>query len=165
MFIAAAIVDARAGLPTTPPAPDAAPGAMNATTSEVAERCARDALVTFMTAINKGNRTLLTPMAGGAFMWLALGGSTTYDRADAVERRLSVSRIGEQWQLRQLDVNGRGWHGGIDFGVVVRRTGGDVPPPHRNAAGEGVIEPCPDGRVRLFGLGIDLAPRGTELPR
>jgi hypothetical protein len=165
MFIAAVIVGCSPSIPAAPHASNAVRTALSVTTRDVDERCARDAFVTFMTAVNKGNRSLLTSTLSGSFMWLTLESSTTYDRLDAVESLLRLSRVGQQWELRNIDVNGRGWHGGIDFGVVVRRTGGDVPPPHRDAVGKGVIEPCPDGRVRLFGLGIDLAPRGTELPR
>jgi hypothetical protein len=102
--------------------------------------------------VNKGNRTLLTPLLGGAFMWVSVQGSTTYDARDAVERLLAVSASGQQWELRQLDLNGRGWHGGIDFGVVIRRTGAGVPAPHRDSAGKGVID-CPGGTILLFGLG------------
>ena len=116
------------------------------------ERCARDTFGTFITAVNKGDRSLLTPLLGGAFMWVTLQGSTTYDARDAVERLLSVSASGQQWELRRLDINGRGWHGGIDFGVVIRRTGPTLPTPHRDSGGKGIID-CPGGKFRLFGLG------------
>jgi hypothetical protein len=116
------------------------------------ERCARDTFGTFITAVNKGNRSLLTPLLSGAFMWVTFQGSTTYDARDAMERLLTVSASGQQWELRELDVNGRGWHGGIDFGVVIRRTGPGVPAPSRDAAGKGVID-CPGGKIQLFGLG------------
>lgn len=165
MFIATVIVACSPSIPAAPHASDAGTGGPSVTRRDVDERCVRDAFVTFMTAVNKGNRSLLTSTLSGSFMWLTLESSTTYDRADAVERLLRLSRVGQMWELRNIDVNGRGWHGGIDFGVVVRRTGGDVPSPHRDAIGKGVIEPCPNGTLRLFGMGIDLAPRGTELPR
>lgn len=126
--------------------------ASNGTVRENDERCARDTFVTFMTAVNKGNRSLLTPMLGDSFMWLTIEGSTTSDRRDAVERLLGLSQGGQQWELRQLEVNGRGAHGGIDFGVVIRRTALGATLQYRDAAGKGVID-CPDGRIRFFGLG------------
>jgi hypothetical protein len=116
------------------------------------ERCARDTFGTFITAVNKGNRTLLTPLLSGAFMWVTVPGFTTYDAREAVERLLTVSASGQQWELRRLDINGRGWHGGIDFGVVIRRTGPGVPASGSDAAGKGVID-CPGGKIQLFGLG------------
>lgn len=79
-------------------------------------------------------------------------GSTAYDANEAVERLLTVSASGQQWELRELDINGRGWHGSIDFGVVIRRTGPGLPSPIRDAAGKGVID-CPGGKIQLFGLG------------
>jgi len=130
----------------------AQPGATSIRLIADDERCARDTFGTFITAVNNGDRSLLTPLLNGAFVWVTFQGSTTYDADDAIERLLTVSASGQQWELRELDINGRGWHGGIDFGVVIRLTGPDLPSPIRDAAGKGVID-CPRGKIQLFGLG------------
>jgi hypothetical protein len=118
------------------------------------ERCARDTFVALVTAVNKGNRGVLTSLVSGEFMSLTLWGSTTYERRDAVERLLTISGSKEQWEIRHFDVNGRGSRGGVDFGVVIRRTGPGVPEPFRDWAGKGVLG-CPAGGVMIFGLGGD----------
>jgi hypothetical protein len=152
----AAVVLVSCGADSDHPSPSAStvaqPSAASVRLTADDERCARDTFGTFITAVNKGNRSLLTPLLSGAFMWVTFPGSTTHDARDAVERLLMVSASGEQWDLRHLDVNGRGWHGGIDFGVVIRRTGTSAPTPHRDFAGKGVID-CPAGKIQLFGLG------------
>ncbi len=79
----------------------------------------------------------------------------------AVETLLAVGRSGERWTLKQLDVNGRGWHGGVDFGVEIRRSGPSVPTPFVESAGKGVLD-CPSQRVMLFGLGYGRVPRGVD---
>jgi hypothetical protein len=117
------------------------------------ERCARSIFDVLINAVNKSNEQLLSPLFSGSFQWLAgIGGTTTYESREAVSRLLAVARKGERWELLRLELNGRGGHGGIDFGVQIRRYGPSVPEPYRDSAGKGVLD-CPEGRIRLFGLG------------
>jgi hypothetical protein len=117
------------------------------------ERCARSIFDVLMNAVNKSNEQLLSRLFSGSFESLTgIGGAATYDSREAVSRLLAVARGGERWELRRLELNGRGWHGGIDYGVQIRRYGPSVPAPYRDSAGKGVLD-CPEGRIRLFGLG------------
>ena len=102
--------------------------------------------------MNAADEARLASLFGRSFQWLAVKGSATYEVPAAIERLLAVGRAGEQWELKRLDVNGRGSQGGVDFGVVIRRSGPHVPDPFRDAAGKGVLD-CPAERVMLFGLG------------
>jgi hypothetical protein len=116
------------------------------------ERCARRTFETLIAAVNAVDEARLASLFGRSFQWLAVKGAATYEVPRAVERLLTVGRSGEHWELQRLDVNGRGSHGGVDFGVVIRRSGPAVPDPFRDAAGKGVLD-CPAERVMLFGLG------------
>lgn len=102
--------------------------------------------------MNAVDEARLASLFGRSFQWLAVKGTTTYEVPGAVERLLAVGRSGEHWELQRLDVNGRGHHGGVDFGVLIRRSGPAVPDPSRDAAGKGVLD-CPAERVMLLGLG------------
>lgn len=116
------------------------------------ERCARRTFETLIAAVNDADAGRLNSLFGQSFRWLTVKGAATYEIKNAVERLLAVGRSGEHWELTRLDVNGRGSHGGVDFGVVIRRSGPGVPDPFRDAAGKGVLD-CPAKRVILFGLG------------
>jgi hypothetical protein len=116
------------------------------------EQCARRTFETLIAAVNAADEARLASLFGRSFQWLAVKGAATYEVPTAIERLLAVRRAGEQWELKRLDVNGRGSHGGVDFGVVIRRSGPNVPDPFRDAAGKGVLD-CPAERVMLFGLG------------
>ena len=116
------------------------------------EGCAQRTFETLVAAVNAMDEARLASLFGRSFQWLAVKGAATYEVPVAVERLLAVGRSGEQWELKRLEVNGRGSHGGVDFGVVIRRSGPGVPDPFRDAAGKGVLD-CPAERVMLFGLG------------
>jgi hypothetical protein len=138
-----------------PAATNAGAPATTADSSRIAaddERCAQQTFETLVAAVNAMDEARLASLFGRSFQWLAVKGAATYEVPAAVERLLAVGRSGEHWELKRLDVNGRGSHGGVDFGVVIRRTGTGVPDPFRDAAGKGVLD-CPAERVMLFGLG------------
>ena len=125
------------------------------------ERCARQTFDGLIAAVNTSDEARLASLFGGSFQWLGVTGAASYEVRGAVDALLAVGRSGERWALKQLDVNGRGWHGGVDFGVEIRRSGPGVPTPFMESAGKGVLD-CPAGRVMLFGLGVGRVPRGAD---
>ena len=125
------------------------------------ERCARETFDRLIAAVNASDEARLASLLGGSFQWLGVTGAASYEVRGAVDALLAVGRSGERWGLKQLDVNGRGWHGGVDFGVEIRRSGPGLPMPFTESAGKGVLD-CPAGRVMLFGLGEGRVPRGVD---
>jgi len=112
--------------------------------------CARQTFERLIAAVNAADETRLkTTMLDPA------------PRKDALDALVAVGRSGETWTLKHLDVNGRGWHGGVDFGVEIRRSGPRLPTPFIESAGKGVLD-CPAERVMLFGLGYGRVPRGAD---
>jgi hypothetical protein len=111
--------------------------------------------------VNAADEGRLSTLIGGSFQWLGVTGAASYEVRGAVAALVAVGRSGESWTLRRLDVNGRGWHGGVDFGVEIRRSGPDLPKPFVESAGKGVLE-CPGQRLMLFGLGDGRVPRGVD---
>jgi hypothetical protein len=117
------------------------------------ELCSRRTFETLIVAVNASDEARLASLFGGSFLWLTLKGSTSYESRVAVHRLLAVGRSGERWSLTHLDVNGRGsYYEGVNYGVVIRRSGPGVKDPQVDSAGKGVLD-CPGGRVRIFGLG------------
>ena len=125
------------------------------------ERCARRTFDALIAAVNASDEPQLASLFGGSFQWLGVTGAASYEVRGAVEALLTAGRSGERWTLQRLDVNGRGWHGGVDFGVEIRRSGPGLPKPFLASAGKGVLD-CPAGRVMLFGLGSGRVPRGWD---
>lgn len=116
-------------------------------------------------AINDGDEGRLSQLVGTS-IWgsLTLSGSTLAQPEEAVAALLERNRAGERWGLGRFDFNGRGWDGGIHFGLIVRRSGPDLPSPYIENAGGGVLD-CPEGRLRVLGIGGAVPLRGSERPR
>jgi len=114
--------------------------------------CARKTVDRLIAAMNRADEPELGDLLrSSAFNWAASGRTTTTP-GDAVTLLMTRSRQGERWVLRSLDVNGRGWHGGIDFGLQLRRSAPDLAAPYVESAGKGVLD-CPEQRFRILGLG------------
>ncbi|MGH2492236.1 MAG: hypothetical protein ACRDF9_12070 [Candidatus Limnocylindria bacterium] len=131
---------------------------------EIDRRCAEATLGLLVAAVNDGDDARLSQLMGTS-IWgsLSISGPTLWKPEEAVAALLELNRSGERWTLMRLDFNGRGWDGGVHFGLVVRRAGPDLPPPYVESTGKGVLD-CPEGRLRILGIGSALAPRGTERP-
>jgi hypothetical protein len=131
------------------------------------ERCARRTFDALIAAVNSSDEGRLSSLVGGSFQWLGVTSTRNFDVAGsyelkgAIEVLLAIGRSGETWTLKRLEVNGRGWHGGVDFGIEIRRAGPDLPRPYVEAAGKGVLD-CPAERVMLFGLGYGRVPRSAD---
>jgi len=129
--------------------------------------CARQTFERLIAAVNAADETRLATLFGGSFQWLGVMGAPSneiagsYEIRGALDALVAVGRSGETWTLKRLDVNGRGWHGGVDFGVEIRRSGPRLPKPFIESAGKGVLD-CPAERVMLFGLGYGRVPRGAD---
>ncbi len=131
------------------------------------ERCARRTFDALIAAVNASDERRLSSLVGGSFQWLGVTSTRSFEVAGSYEVKgaidvlLAIVRSGETWTLKRLDVNGRGWHGGVDFGIEIWRAGPDLPRPYVEAAGKGVLD-CPAERVMLFGLGYGRVPRGVD---
>jgi hypothetical protein len=140
---------AEGGGSATPAAvsPTAAPTA-NMT---IADRdCAQGTIKALVDGLNAGDQTRLSGLLRASAVGLL--GRTTQTPEESVAFLMERSRAGERWTLSGVQLNGRGWHGGIDFGLTLRRTAPDLPAPFVAAAGKGVID-CPAGRITLLYMG------------
>jgi hypothetical protein len=137
---------------STSPATMTASGVADALRSvDPADRaCADKTITTFFDAVNLANEAVLKDVLRSASV--GVSGPAFAGPDEAVAALLARSRAGERWALVTLDVNGRGWHGGIDFGLRMRRSGPGLPSPSSIASAKGVLD-CPAGRVTLFYVG------------
>jgi hypothetical protein len=130
------------------------------------EQCARRTFDRLIAAVNAADEGGLSSLVGSS-QWIGVMSADNLqvkgsdEVKGAIEALLTIGRSGEIWTLKHLDVNGRGWHGGVDFGIEIRRTGPDLPRPYLEAAGKGVLD-CPAERVLLFGLGYGRVPRAAD---
>lgn len=122
----------------------------SARVSDDDERCSRATFAHLLASVNAADEAGLRDLL--RYASVTLPDRVNYSTDGAVTELLARSRAGERWTLVTLDINGRGWHGGIDFGVVIRRTAPDLGRSSIDAPGKGVLD-CPDARFRLFGLG------------
>ena len=99
---------------------------------------------TLVRAMNDGDERTLKQLLGSASV--GIGEQAAMYPDDTVSRLLTRSRAGERWVLVQLDVNGRGGAGGVNFGVRLQRT---VSGRAVNSEGKGAIE-CPAGTFLIF---------------
>ena len=112
--------------------------------------CAEKTIATLFDAVNTANEAALKDVLRSASV--GVSGPAFIGPDEAVATLLARGRAGERWTLVALDVNGRGWHGGIDFGLRMRRTGPSLPSPSSISSGKGVLD-CPAGRVTIFFVG------------
>jgi hypothetical protein len=170
----AVVVLASCGADSGHPSPSAStfaqPTAASVRLTADDEHCARRTFDALITAVNASDEQRLSSLLRGSFQWLGVTSarnlevSGSYEVKGAIDSLLEIGRSGETWTLKRLDVNGRGWHGGGDFGIEIRRAGPDLPKPYVEAAGKGVLD-CPAERVMLFGLGYGRVPRSADQRR
>ena len=131
-----------------PPSPPTATLAQVERALALDERCARATVAGLIGAMNANDERSLGELLAAASV--TLPGRPSYPTAnEAVAVLLQRSRLGERWSLTRLDVNGRGWDGGVHFGVYLRRDAPDLG--SRQSAGKGVIL-CPEGRFAILGI-------------
>jgi hypothetical protein len=167
----AVVVLASCGADSGHPSPSAStfaqPTAASVRLTADDELCARRTFDALITAVNASDEQRLSSLLRGSFQWLGVTSarnlevSGSYEVKGAIDSLLEIGRSGETWTLKRLHVNGRGWHGGVDFGIEIRRAGPDLAKPYVEAAGNGVLD-CPAVRGRLFGLGYGRVPRSAD---
>ncbi len=121
-----------------------------ASTSRADFDCAFRTFDDLIDSFNRADQTRLAALLGSAAF--GLSGQSYSVPSDAVAALVARNRAGERWTLLSFDVNGRGWHGGIDFGWRLRRSAPDLPGESVDYAGKGVLD-CPEERFRILFIG------------
>lgn len=146
--------------PQSATAPSSGPAA-DVTGAPTADReCAEQTLRGLASAVNDRDEGELARRLAETVS-LTLPGRRAFNRQEAVAALVERAHADERWTFVSIDTNGRGWHGGIDIGVLLRRSGPSLPAPYIESPGKGVLD-CPDGRVRILGIGDPLPPKSTR---
>ena len=126
-----------------------APSVQATRLSEQDTACGKNTFGRLVAAVNSADEQGLRELLRGASLTID---RVNYGGEDAAPAMLRRAQAGERWNLICIDLNGRGSHGGIDFGVVLRRVAPDLPSGSVEGSGKGVIL-CPEQVFAIIGVG------------